>query len=256
MRKWHWQIVASAAVIAVAIVIYWKAETCEARASNCISSFVASSKSHQATPPNEAIQACRESQGYFCRILAPANIPNIGLFFIGVGAVWAALSTLKAIEAQTHVLVEGQRPRIIATAHGDPTKTLADPQARRLELEVINKSSMPATDYRYESWIEVLPFPFQDFTAAADHFKRDVPSVLYPNTPQIINIPIRGGITREDFIEIRNLRKQVCVRLYVEYADPFIPNRRCYANFGFYVLPKGLGFLEKYNSVGYEDKKA
>jgi hypothetical protein len=174
----------------------------------------------------------------------------------GIVGIFVAIRTLKVIESQTRVLVESQRPRIVAGPHGDPSKTLADPHARRVELEVTNKSSMPATDYRYESWIEVLPFPFEDFTVAADHFKSDKPWVLYPDTPQIINIPIRGGITPEDFIEIKRLRKHVCVRLYIEYADPFIANRRCYANFGFHILPKGLGFLEKYNGVGYEDKKA
>ena len=165
-------------------------------------------------------------------------------------------SDTAAIEGQTRVLVEGQRPRIVANPHGDPSKTLADTHARRVELEIVNKGSMPATDYRYESWIEVLSFAFEDFTAAADHFKFDVTSVLYPDTPQVINIPIRGGITPEDFTEVRRLRKHVCVRLRVEHADPFIANRRCYTNFGFYILPKGLGFLPKYNGVGYEDKKA
>lgn len=194
-------------------------------------------------------------EGYLSRLLAPENLPNIGLFLAGILGIGVAVWTLKAIERQTHVLVESQRPRIVATAHGDPTKTLADPHARRVELELINKSSMPATEYRYESWIEVLPFPFQDFTSAADHFKFDTLSVLYPDTPQVINIPIRGGITPGDFAEVRRLRKHVCVRLYVEYADPFIANRRSYANFGFYILPMGLGFLPRYNGVGYEDKK-
>jgi len=100
MKKWSWYILASAAVVAVAVVIYWKAETCEARANKCISSLMASGKYNQAAPPNEAIQACRESQGYFCRILAPANIPNLGLFFVGAGAVLAALGTLKILTRQ------------------------------------------------------------------------------------------------------------------------------------------------------------
>jgi hypothetical protein len=211
---------------------------------------------NEQAPTEQQNRAKGNAESYFSRLFAPENLPNIGLFVAGIVGIFVAIRTLKAIESQTRVLVEGQRPRIVATPHGDPSKTLADPHARRVELEVINKSSMPATDYRYESWIEVLPFPFEDFTVAADHFKSDKPWVLYPDTPQIVNIPIRGGITPEDFIEVKRLRKRVCVRLYVEYADPFIANRRCYTNFGFYILPRGLGFLEKYNGVGYEDKKA
>lgn len=210
---------------------------------------------NQQAPNVEQNRAKRNTERYFSRLFAPENLPNIGLFLAGIAGIFVATRTLRAIESQTRVLVEVQRPRIVATAHGDPSKTLADPHARRVELEVINKGSMPATDYRYESWIEVLSPPFEDFTVAADHFKFDTRSVLYPDSPQIINIPIRGGITPEDFIEVRRLRKRVCVRLYVEYADPFIATRRCYTNFGFYVLPRGLGFLEKYNGVGYEDRK-
>jgi hypothetical protein len=200
--------------------------------------------------------AKNNAESYVSRLFGPENLPNIGLFLAGIVGICVAIRTLRAIESQTRVLVEGQRPRIVATANGSPIQTLADPHARRVQLEVINKGSMPATDYRYESWIEVLRFPFEDFTVAADHFKFDTPSVLYPDTPQIINIPIRGGISPGDYEEVRRLRKHVCVRLYVEYADPFVPNRRCYSNFGFHILPEGLGFLPKYNGVGYEDKKA
>src|SRR3989442_3125425 len=157
-----------------------------------------------------------KTEGAWHKAFSPESWPNWALVADGFGAILVALRTLRAIESQTRVLVEGQRPRIVATAHGDPTKTLADIHARRVELKVINKSSMPATDYRYESWIEVLPFPFNGFTVASDHFECDAPSVLYPDTPQIINIPIRGGITPEDFVQVRRLQKHVCVRLCVE----------------------------------------
>jgi hypothetical protein len=203
----------------------------------------------------EQNSAKNNAQSYLSRLFAPENLPNIGLFLAGIVGICVAIRTLKAIESQTRVLVEGQRPRIVATAYGDPTKTLAGSGVPRIELEVINKGPTPASDFTYESWIEVLEFPFQDFTAA-DHFKFDVASVLYPDTPQIINIPLRAGITPEDFREVRRLRKHVCVRFCAEYADPFIANRHWYANFAFYILPRGLGFLPKYNGVGYEDKKA
>jgi hypothetical protein len=61
-----------------------------------------------------------------------------------------------AAKATAEVLMESQRPRIVAQAHGNPTQTLADPQAPRVELEVINKGPIPAIEYFYESWIEVL----------------------------------------------------------------------------------------------------
>lgn len=115
---------------------------------------------------------------------------------------------------------------------------------------------MPATGYIYESWIEVLPDTSGDFTAYADHHKCEVVSVLYPDTPQQINIPLREGISDQNWPLVRKLKKHVCVRLYAEWADPFVPTRRCYADFGFHVLPSALGFLDKHNGVGYRDKKS
>jgi hypothetical protein len=248
------------ALVATSGVIGWKEKRCQFRAYQCRANYTAQLSprlaANEQASAQQAIAAACEPNGYFCHLFNAANLPSMLLVLIGAGGTFAALRTLRAIESQTGVLIEGQRPRIVATAYGDLLDTLADPDAPRITLRVVNKSSTPATDYRYESWIEVLTPPFEDFTVAADHFSSDVKSVLYPDTPQSINVPIRGGITPEDFREVRKLRKIVCVRLYVEYADPFIANRRCYANFGFEILPKGLGFLKKYNGVGYEDQKS
>lgn len=113
MKKWGWLIATSIAAIAVAVVIYWEAKACEAAANKCIASFAVSGKPNQAAPPNEAIHSCRESQGYLCRVVAPANLPNIGLFFIGLGAVWAALFTLGAVRSQTDALIRSERAWIM-----------------------------------------------------------------------------------------------------------------------------------------------
>src|SRR5271163_4681354 len=114
MKKWHCYILTTAVIVAVAIPIYWEAQTCEARANQCISSFMAARKLNQANPPIEAIQACRESQCYFCRVLAPANLPNVVLCLVGVGAVLAALFTLGAIKRQSDATIRSERAYIIA----------------------------------------------------------------------------------------------------------------------------------------------
>jgi hypothetical protein len=128
-------------------------------------------------------------ESYLHRLLAPENLPNIGLFFAGVIGIWIANRTLSAIESQTNVLSESQRPRIVAEAGDGPSKTFADESARRVKLKVTNKGMMPAIEYRYESWIEILPDTSGDFTRYADHFPCETVSVLCPNTPQFVNIP-------------------------------------------------------------------
>jgi hypothetical protein len=210
---------------------------------------------NQQASNEEQNRAKSHTESYLSRLVAPENLPSIGLLLAGIWGICVAIRTLKAIESQTHILSESQRPRIVADPADDPSKTFADQEARRVVLKVVNKGLMPATEYTYESWIEVLPDTSGDFTDAADHFKCEVISVLYPDTPQRVNIPLRSGVSEADFYEVRKLRKYVCVRLYVQYKDPFVPQRRCYANFGFYLLPNGLGFLDKHNGVGYQDKK-
>ncbi len=53
-------------------------------------------------------------ESYLSRLFAPENLPNIGLFLAGIVGICVAIRTLRAIESQTRVLVEGQRPRIVA----------------------------------------------------------------------------------------------------------------------------------------------
>ena len=171
---------------------------------------------------------------------------NWALAIIGVCGTWAALRTLRSIELQTKVLVEGQRPKLTASAPADPSKTLADPESRRVLLNLENKGTTPAYDLVYESWIEILPFPFNDFTPLASYFKSPSPTVLHPNSqPLVLNIPIQTEVTEEQMRAVKRLDRYVCIRIHVSYRDAFGPREE---NFGYYAMKQGLGILPKYNS--------
>ena len=164
---------------------------------------------------------------------------------------WQAIETRRATQAMrdnTKVFIESQRPQIAAKAHGDPTKTLLERGSPRVEISVFNRGLTPAYRLLYESWIELLPFPFVDFTAAADHFKSHEENVLYPNhDPMILNIPIRAGVTEQQLTDLRHLHLFACVRVRVQYVDAFETER--FSDFGFYITSNGLGFLPKYNAA-------
>ena len=246
------------AILAVALVVGWEEKRCQAHAYECQAEYATELRGvpiDQKAAEQQAITAACEPNGYFCRLFGPTNLPAMLLVIVGILAAWAALRTLRAIEGQTHVLAESQRPRIIAEASDDPSKTFADMSARRVKLRVTNKGVVPATGYRYESWIEVLPNHTGDFTDVADHHMEETISVLHPGFPHVANIPLRTNATEEESRQIARLERYVCVRLYIEYDDPFNPNRRCYSNFGFYLIPGGLGFLDKHNNVGYKANK-
>jgi hypothetical protein len=263
IKKWSWLLII---ILAISLIVGWKEKRCQSQAYQCGAAYAAESQSESLTraltvdqqaSEQEGIAAACEPNGYFCRLFSAANLPSMLLVLVGLGGIYAAIRTLRAIESQTSVLSESQQPRIIAEAGEHPNTTLSEKsETPRVVLKVTNKGPTSATNYIYESWIEILPDTSGDFTAGADYYENKVVSVLYPDAPQKINIPLRGGISEEDRRLVRDLKKHVCIRLRVEYQDPFITTRRCYADFGFYVLPDAFGFLSKHNGVGYEDKKA
>lgn len=175
------------------------------------------------------------------------------LVIVGWRGVRAAISTLRAIEGQTKALIEGQSPRIAIEPHGNLTAMILEPTSPRIELEISNNGVTPAHQFTYETWIEVLPEPFIDFTSKADHVPPTTPIVMYPLHPVIINVPIRPLITPDQMREIKKLSLKVCVRVRVTYSDAFSP-KRCF-NFGFMVMHNGLGFLPKYHGDCSDSEK-
>ena len=161
---------------------------------------------------------------------------------VGIAFTW---KTLRSIKRQTDALVEGQRPRIVASGHGNPTVTIYDKDAHRVEISIQNNGVLPAQRLTYENWIEILPFPFTGFTMQATYAKSDTPMTLYARgAPLVVNIPMQRKVRQEEITQIRNLKLYVCIRLRVTYQDAF---GKRYAEFGYYVMPDGFGILPRYN---------
>lgn len=195
---------------------------------------------------------------YWRKAFAPEYLSNWALVGVGIGGIVAAILTLSSIKKQsrtlvrqTAALVEGQRPSVSVCCHGDATKTFGDRIARRMELKLENKGQHRARDLVYETWIEILPLPFKDFTESATHFKCTDPISLYPGHSNFIfNIPIQREVKDEEWAAIRTLKVYVCVRIQVSYRDAF---GQTIADFGYYVTPTGMGFLPKYNNTTQND---
>jgi hypothetical protein len=105
-KKWWWLIVL---ILAIAFIVGWEEERCQAQAYQCRASYTAQAQSerlsgnvsiNQQAAEQQAIAAACEPNSYFCRLFSAANLPTMLLVFIGVGAIWAALRTLWAIEHQ------------------------------------------------------------------------------------------------------------------------------------------------------------
>lgn len=173
------------------------------------------------------------------------------LVLVGGIASFVALRTLVAIQAQTQAvrqqtetIIESQRPQISAVAYGNPMVDVLSAQPR-VVIELSNRGLTTAHQLIYETWIEVLPHPFVDFTQSAICHKSTDPALLQPSSPLQLNIPISGGLTQQQRASIRDLTQDVCVRILVNYRDAFSPSRR--VSFGFCVRINGLAPLPKYN---------
>lgn len=169
---------------------------------------------------------------------------------VSIRAARAAGTSARAAKASTEVLIIGQKPQLSTTANSDPWKSCVYPPLgiRHLEIALHNTGLTTAYDCSWESWLEVLEFPFVDFTSAAEHTEVSHNFSLSPNTTahsMVINIPIKRQISEPELDGIRSARLKICVRLCVKYRDSFNPRR--YANFGYFVGPGGLGTLPKYN---------
>jgi hypothetical protein len=159
----------------------------------------------------------------------------------------AAIASAKAAKTSAQAIIIGNQPQLDLRANFDAWQTCIYPKlgVRRIELALSNTGLTSAYDCSWESWIELLEFPFVDFTPAAEHTAIDHKFSLSPGKPVIINVPIKRTITEPELNRIREGKLWVCVRLYVKYRDRFTPNRHC--NFGYFVGPGGLSTLPRYN---------
>jgi len=165
-----------------------------------------------------------------------------------INAVYVGVAILqwRAIKYQVRM---SHRAQVAASPSGDPVTNLLHDADPHIHIDLTNVGHTTAYDCRYETWIELLPFPFTEFSTLADHVISEEPCVLYPNHKSMtINIPIRSGLTAEDRRDILDYRRHICLRVLVRYKDVFSWRKR-WASFAFYVEPQGFAFLPKYNDA-------
>ena len=165
---------------------------------------------------------------------------------------WQSWETRKAAQGakqNVEVFVGAQRPQIIVTAHDNPPHDLLS-DSPRVQMELTNRGPTTALGLTYETWVEVLPFPFLDFTANVDYHKSAEPISVYPGqSPVILNIPLRRGLMDVECEELRRLKKFACIRVKATYRDG-LSKKHQWVSFGYWVQSDGLGFLDKYNDSG------
>jgi hypothetical protein len=103
-----------------------------------------------------------QSKGYFLRLVAPENLPNIALFFVGTAGIFVACLTLSDIRRQSTAMEKSLilqfRPKIIVRSvhisDSDPTKlelafvNIGGTQASIVQSKFVAKPLSNAPDFR------------------------------------------------------------------------------------------------------------
>lgn len=164
---------------------------------------------------------------------------------IGLGTLIFVWRQSIHMRRQLNAFIESQRPQIAAGGYANPSDTLFEKTPRVL-VAIHNTGLTTAYDCTYESWIEVLPAPFVDFTENADYFQSQNRFSLHSkHNPAVLNIPIRKGISQGEYAAINRNEMDVCIRVKVTYRDAFKGKR--YANFGYMADAEGFRVLPKYH---------
>ena len=139
---------------------------------------------------------------------------------------------------------QGSRAHLVTKPHGNCAQDLMSDNPR-IQVELSNSGETPAYDATYETWIEILPFPFSDFTDGATRFKSKRRTLQPHGEPTVVRIPLKRSLTKEERAALQGFTLYACIRVRVEYRDSLRLHR--YTEFGYYVQKNGLGFLPKYN---------
>jgi hypothetical protein len=173
------------------------------------------------------------------------------LIVIGYQSVQTARSA-RATQKSVELQVEAQRAQLLIRVKY-PIEGLGLGLVPIVRLDVVNRGLTTAYECVHESWVEILPEPFVDFTTGAKYFKGPYPMTLYPNAPgpTVLSIGLERRLALEEINGLQAAKLFLCLRIRLEYRDAFnrapADKKRC-QNFGFMANgPASVGYLPKYN---------
>jgi hypothetical protein len=196
---------------------------------------------------------------YLHRLVEPEALPNTILCLVGIAGVFGAMFTLRAMKEQAGLMdrqvkvMEGQleaqmeslRARLTIGFTENPFKRIVEGKMPLIIAKFINTGATPAYNVIPETWIEVTPIPFTDFTDKAVYFKGERLSV-YPSQPLFYEIPLTRILTFEEAKSMSEVQCAVCVRIRLTYQTCGKPK---YCDFAYRSLLNGMETLPKYRDA-------
>lgn len=205
------------------------------------------------SPEQEPTQEPRKSQGKSVQwgTIMQAIAALLVAIFTGLlvyynrGLLLATKQAAEAARDNAAAFIESQQAQLSVSAD-DPIPGLRIGENPRITIELLNEGPMAADNCTVETWSEICPFPFNDFTAAAEYQKLD-PVTITPHSPRptAITIEFHQPLTEERLDDLSHFRAILGLRIRISYCDAFGEQR--HRSFGFFITPSGLGYLPKYN---------
>ena len=165
----------------------------------------------------------------------------------GIVTAWAAWRQSRSGKKSADALIRAQSAQIqIRIDNPLPKLKVGNPPI--IKTDLTNRGATPAYSLKFETWIEIRPFPFDDFTSVASYSAADHTITIYPNAPDpsVIQVIADFELTNQDLSALMANAKLLCLRVRVAYKDAFGIDR--WQNFGLFVAGRlGMGYLSKYN---------
>jgi hypothetical protein len=255
MRKWLWIVFIPVGILAV--IVWREGKACQAASDQCASTDTANPQQDspslvlredgslkQQDTAEKTNESCYRSHRYLCRILSPANIPNVFLVLIGLGGIIMAIGTLDILVRQTKATEDA------AQAAKDNIALLISKERARLYIESslelvdmeIRRGPFPrkpdAIIYKVgcyggttasilESYINVYLVPQMPHELTTLNTPFDLPKVISPFTNQAIEVihPIDPEIevvmTDESGGQDKCVKSSLHFEVFIRYADVF-----------------------------------
>jgi hypothetical protein len=144
------------------------------------------------------------------------------------------------MEGQVKAQLEALRPRLTVGFEGAQFPPMHEGRPVRVVSKIINTGGTPDYHVTVESWIEFLPMPFAEFTAAAVYHKGDSFPV-YPTQPIIYPVYLGRRLTQPEIAAVFARTHCVCLRMRLSYESFGDPK---FCDFVFGVEPDGVATLK------------
>ena len=254
MRKWLWIVFIPVGILAV--IVWREGKACQAASDQCASADTANPQ--QSNPPlllredgtlkqqdttEKTNEGCYRSHRYLCRVLSPANIPNVFLVLIGLGGIFMSFGTLYILVRQTKATedaAQAAKDNIALVVSKERARLYIESSLELVDME-IRRGPFPRKpdSIRYkvgchggstasilESYANVYLVPQMPPELTTLNTPFVLPKVMSPFTPAVevtefIDPEMEVAMTDESGGRDKCVKSSLHFEVFIRYADVF-----------------------------------